>query len=171
MIQDKNISYCNEFVYALVMELGGDYDSPPEADVPGGILAMDIGTIKGLSASKGYFPDRTEFTWSAEGLFDKYLLKRRIYGSGDNFVQIATVPGSATTGDIQTDDTKGIPGIYYEYMVVGAVNCGNVTRYSKDTLRSEEHTSELQSLMRISYAVFCLKKKKNNTINKYAETI
>src|SRR3546814_2554903 len=29
-----------------------------------------------------------------------------------------------------------------------------------DVLRSEEHTSELQSLMRISYAVFCLKKKK-----------
>src|SRR3546814_7946528 len=29
--------------------------------------------------------------------------------------------------------------------------------------RSEEHTSELQSLMRISYAVFCLKKKKNMT--------
>src|SRR3546814_2625047 len=36
--------------------------------------------------------------------------------------------------------------------------------------RSEEHTSELQSLMRISYAVFCLKKKKTNhtlTINKH----
>src|SRR3546814_7318922 len=30
------------------------------------------------------------------------------------------------------------------------------------TIRSEEHTSELQSLMRISYAVFCLKKKTNN---------
>src|SRR3546814_1545690 len=30
--------------------------------------------------------------------------------------------------------------------------------------RSEEHTSELQSLMRISYAVFCLKKKKNTII-------
>src|SRR3546814_3461662 len=29
--------------------------------------------------------------------------------------------------------------------------------------RSEEHTSELQSLMRISYAVFCLKKKRNKT--------
>src|SRR3546814_1569603 len=29
-------------------------------------------------------------------------------------------------------------------------------------MRSEEHTSELQSLMRISYAVFCLKKKTNN---------
>src|SRR3546814_8044074 len=33
--------------------------------------------------------------------------------------------------------------------------CGRLIRY-----RSEEHTSELQSLMRISYAVFCLKKKK-----------
>src|SRR3546814_2588172 len=33
------------------------------------------------------------------------------------------------------------------------------------SIRSEEHTSELQSLMRISYAVFCLKKKKNITIN------
>src|SRR3546814_4122617 len=31
--------------------------------------------------------------------------------------------------------------------------------------RSEEHTSELQSLMRISYAVFCLKKKNNHKIN------
>src|SRR3546814_1225192 len=41
-------------------------------------------------------------------------------------------------------------------------------RFSAVLLRSEEHTSELQSLMRISYAVFCLKKKKptnphNNT--------
>src|SRR3546814_7394790 len=33
------------------------------------------------------------------------------------------------------------------------------------TARSEEHTSELQSLMRISYAVFCLKKKKKTTNN------
>src|SRR3546814_133913 len=31
--------------------------------------------------------------------------------------------------------------------------------------RSEEHTSELQSLMRMSYAVFCLKKKKNSDYN------
>src|SRR3546814_6719849 len=35
-------------------------------------------------------------------------------------------------------------------------------RIPTKTARSEEHTSELQSLMRISYAVFCLKKKKNN---------
>src|SRR3546814_3908949 len=34
------------------------------------------------------------------------------------------------------------------------------------TFRSEEHTSELQSLMRISYAVFCLKKQKHRKTNK-----
>src|SRR3546814_3676385 len=40
---------------------------------------------------------------------------------------------------------------------IGAIGVDNAIR-----VRSEEHTSELQSLMRISYAVFCLKKKKNN---------
>src|SRR3546814_2943513 len=42
----------------------------------------------------------------------------------------------------------------------------HMNRYHKTALtvaRSEEHTSELQSLMRISYAVFCLKKKNNTT--------
>src|SRR3546814_4431150 len=38
---------------------------------------------------------------------------------------------------------------------------------SSDGRRSEEHTSELQSLMRISYAVFCLKKKKKRLRQQY----
>src|SRR3546814_4414457 len=38
-----------------------------------------------------------------------------------------------------------------------------------DAVRSEEHTSELQSLMRISYAVFCLKKKTKTNICKQQE--
>src|SRR3546814_3854925 len=43
-----------------------------------------------------------------------------------------------------------------------------VIAYGDRTLRSEEHTSELQSLMRISYAVFCLKKKMSLTYHKSA---
>src|SRR3546814_9337087 len=46
----------------------------------------------------------------------------------------------------------GIGGVFYE----------SRPKSSSGLVRSEEHTSELQSLMRISYAVFCLKKKKNN---------
>src|SRR3546814_2302139 len=42
----------------------------------------------------------------------------------------------------------------------------SLARWASRRNRSEEHTSELQSLMRISYAVFCLKKKKNIKTNK-----
>src|SRR3546814_5022125 len=42
---------------------------------------------------------------------------------------------------------------------IGGCEQGHV-QPTRDERRSEEHTSELQSLMRISYAVFCLKKKK-----------
>src|SRR3546814_2092513 len=43
-----------------------------------------------------------------------------------------------------------------------AGDAGAAARKSRRRQRSEEHTSELQSLMRISYAVFCLKKKTTN---------
>src|SRR3546814_2672053 len=48
--------------------------------------------------------------------------------------------------------------------IAGALSDRTRTRWGRRTpwIRSEEHTSELQSLMRISYAVFCLKKKKHN---------
>src|SRR3546814_5311618 len=55
--------------------------------------------------------------------------------------------------------------------VVRVVTPGTITEdalldaRAHNYLRSEEHTSELQSLMRISYAVFCLKKKRNNKTN------
>src|SRR3546814_2441621 len=40
-----------------------------------------------------------------------------------------------------------------------------LAQFAKCPVRSEEHTSELQSLMRISYAVFCLKKKTQTTLH------
>src|SRR3546814_3463498 len=52
----------------------------------------------------------------------------------------------------------------YDFSIYGGLSA-QLARISADTIRdeerSEEHTSELQSLMRISYAVFCLKKKTN----------
>src|SRR3546814_9298733 len=50
----------------------------------------------------------------------------------------------------------------------GATVAGDILARAQAALgagRSEEHTSELQSIMRISYAVFCLKKKKTNKQN------
>src|SRR3546814_2304100 len=48
---------------------------------------------------------------------------------------------------------------------VPASRCGRPYGAAARTMRSEEHTSELQSLMRISYAVFCLKKKNKHIKN------
>src|SRR3546814_3493026 len=60
--------------------------------------------------------------------------------------------GSRDFGDGLADDTGAFHGRgVFPRIGAGAHGGG----------RSEEHTSELQSLMRISYAVFCLKKKKN----------
>src|SRR3546814_10050352 len=48
--------------------------------------------------------------------------------------------------------------------VLSALDVKSLSAARHPSDRSEEHTSELQSLMRISYAVFCLKKKKTKTL-------
>src|SRR3546814_1116959 len=64
---------------------------------------------------------------------------------------------------------KGRPGAYHRQERPG--NRRRLCRHRQiDHVRSEEHTSELQSLMRISYAVFCLKKKKNKISNHTTNT-
>src|SRR3546814_9920058 len=66
------------------------------------------------------------------------------------------------SGDVPTTTVPGSPS----NLSVNGVSsdCGpRQAMVSPALTRSEEHTSELQSLMRISYAVFCLNKKKNQT--------
>src|SRR3546814_9720152 len=51
----------------------------------------------------------------------------------------------------------------FQMVLVGHIARKRRSQIAQCLARSEEHTSELQSLMRISYAVFCLKKKKKKT--------
>src|SRR3546814_2079066 len=53
--------------------------------------------------------------------------------------------------------SAGLPRPFEQH----AVASGRLRRNHRNGIRSEEHTSELQSLMRISHAVFCLKKNKD----------
>src|SRR3546814_2826789 len=72
-----------------------------------------------------------------------------------------------------------ILGAAYMLYLYRRIAFGEIVHDDVRAMRSEEHTSELQSLMRISYAVFCLKKKKLTTnkrqhyrsINKQAQSI
>src|SRR3546814_8056836 len=88
------------------------------------------------------------------------------------------LPGQATTGLCPTTTFMGEPlyeggrdpdeatiaarrAAYFDpYHAALAAEIARLRRGHPRVVRSEEHTSELQSLMRISYAVFCLKKKK-----------
>src|SRR3546814_3869852 len=58
-----------------------------------------------------------------------------------------------------------VPMVEPEVLMEGNHDIETCFEVTEVTLRSEEHTSELQSLMRISYAVFCLKKKKTYNQN------
>src|SRR3546814_2448250 len=91
--------------------------------------------VHGLSASKAL---------GQNFLFDEQLLDR-----------IAALPGDLD-GQTVFEVGPGPGGLTRALLRAGA----NVIAVERDDRRSEEHTSELQSLMRISYAVFCLKKKK-----------
>src|SRR3546814_5955672 len=69
------------------------------------------------------------------------------------------------------EDAVELVAIFERVAVEGGLEPRRDMRRFVDDHRSEEHTSELQSLMRISYAVFCLKKKNNcMTQNKQANS-
>src|SRR3546814_1246502 len=81
--------------------------------------------------------------------------------------------GTLTIVDVRPPQERELAAIALPYAVLDAGGLEDLLAQSRDlplgflchhggrsAQRSEEHTSELQSLMRISYAVFCLKKKK-----------
>src|SRR3546814_5747991 len=86
---------------------------------------------------------------------------RQPYGllHGGASVLLAETLGS-TAGGLCVGEGEGVVGIEINANHLRGVREGQVTGTAR---RSEEHTSELQSLMRTSYAVFCLQKKKNTT--------
>src|SRR3546814_2357835 len=96
-------------------------------------------------------------------LFPYTTLFRSHHAQEPREVERARVPVRVSAGIVVAEDAL-------EAVVLGAGHARVGTRRERergtapllaDEGRSEEHTSELQSLMRISYAVFCLKKKKN----------
>src|SRR3546814_1718234 len=90
-----------------------------------------------------------------------YVIENNMYGMG------TSVARAAAGGDLsRRGESFGIAGRKVDGMDVLAVRAAADEAVARARTegpvileRSEEHTSELQSLMRISYAVFCLKKK------------
>src|SRR3546814_3160040 len=96
------------------------------------------------------------------GLSGRYLQRRRIHA---NRASVPVVTAAATAPAVFDGSASGLrlrrcPQIFLHD--VGR-EPDTFERHPRGSGRSEEHTSELQSLMRISYAVFCLKTKKEHT--------
>src|SRR3546814_3048823 len=83
----------------------------------------------------------------------EFLRKQKVVGAWLEF--FGEGASALTLGDRAT-----ISNMAPEYGATAAMF--HIDQQTIDYLRSEEHTSELQSIMRISYAVFCLKKKKHH---------
>src|SRR3546814_6005789 len=79
----------------------------------------------------------------------------------------ASAMAAAASVESASSSASGVVagGVPVRLKDVATVRQGYKEREAIIRMRSEEHTSELQSLMRISYAVFCLKKKKNTSTN------
>src|SRR3546814_10579606 len=89
-----------------------------------------------------------------DAAFDLAWGEFRDWGDPERVVINMTTLYRELSGAPVVEDTREI------WELMGRYHYGRVAERHDHDPRSEEHTSELQSLMRISYAVFCLKKKK-----------
>src|SRR3546814_6734678 len=122
------------------------------ASLAGLLFGFDTAVISGVTGAL-----RSEFALSAVGL-----------GTAVSAALIGTLVGALGAG--APGDRFGsrtvLVWIALGY-IVSAIGSGMLSHKIEGQMRSEEHTSELQSLMRISYAVLCLKKQNKKTTNIY----
>src|SRR3546814_8378658 len=83
-----------------------------------------------------------------------------LHGSQPDAMVLCADPSRATLGDFDFYPQPDLADCVAHYTACARLTNPDARVVGVSLTRSEEHTSELQSLMRISYAVFCLKKKK-----------
>src|SRR3546814_7671800 len=92
-----------------------------------------------------------------------FLLLAALYESWSIPVSVLLVVPLGVLGSVLFTVMRGLSAdVYFNVGIITIIGLAakNAILIVEFAIRSEEHTSELQSLMRISYAVFCLKKKK-----------
>src|SRR3546814_1898553 len=107
--------------------------------------------------------ERTQFTAFGTGLddesrFGEIAVEGRFGGeglTGTAFVSVAPAEPGSELEDLDVESTATRFGLSAAYPLVRSRRTNLSVRGGFDYARSEEHTSELQSLMRLSYAVFC----------------
>src|SRR3546814_5732712 len=110
-----------------------------------------------IDAAQGAFAE-----WAAVSPRARGEVLRKAYdlmvGDGERLARIITLENGKSLADARAEVAYAAE--FFRWNAEEAVRIvGQMSTAPSSGARSEEHTSELQSLMRISYAVFCLKKK------------
>lgn len=137
MYVDEMVKLCNEYQYKMQITPGGNFDvlTAVYTDPKENILPMEQGDILEFTASKGYFSDRVELSWTKEGPFDEFAVERKEYGQDDvMFKKILTEPSSETSNDYTVKDETSEPGKVYVYRVTGLANCSDTVLESASVL-------------------------------------
>src|SRR3546814_4107436 len=110
-------------------------------------------TLEAVAAEAGISKASVLYDYGTKQALMKALIERRIAAEDSRIGEIEAGLGAVPDAAIRARLASELRDLTDEDRSVALSLCALVAQ------RSEEHTSELQSLMRISYAVFCLKKK------------
>src|SRR3546814_8645614 len=138
----------------------------PATDVSPANGEFDYNRISGVEGNPNVTPEfinEVEAMAARLGTKPEYLMAVMSFETGGSFSPAqANNAGSGATGLIQFMPNTAA-GLGTSTAALAQMSSVEQLQYVEQYFRSEEHTSELQSLMRISYAVFCLKKKNSHT--------
>src|SRR3546814_9816498 len=131
-----------------------------------------LNKLDGVTASVNYATEQARVAVPEGVDTDELIAQVEAAGYTARLPQLARPAGDDSAAPVETDETAPLRARLLASLaltvpvillaMVPALQFDAWQWLSLTLARSEEHTSELQSLMRISYAVFCLKKKKKN---------
>src|SRR3546814_5765975 len=129
----------------------GDHPHPPSED------AQRVDAVERLRSRRDlHHRERATLRWTQPLISERKMIDLRLHDAGDLAMAFGTAP------DLAFGPDGMLPQLLDRRMIV----VGDLVGQGKvgGVERSEEHTSELKSLMRISYAVFCLKKEQSTPL-------
>lgn len=122
---DDAVAICTEYIYSVYVKAPETYGELGSLSSDT-IMISEIGTMKSISSSKGYYPDRTEIDWTANGAFDHFVVERKLFDDADDaYTQIATVSANKAQSRYSYDDQTCVAGNLYSYRVYGVDECGS----------------------------------------------